>query len=59
MIYVHFYPQKPQNRALRTNKRERVYRSLTPGAGGEIRTPDLLFTRQLLYQLSYTGVAPL
>ncbi|GEM_PF-2416198 len=25
------------------------------GASVEIRTPDLLFTRQLLYQLSYAG----
>ena len=26
------------------------------GAGGRIRTPDLLITNQLLYQLSYTSV---
>ena len=25
------------------------------GAGEEIRTPDLLITNELLYQLSYTG----
>ena len=25
------------------------------GAGGRIRTPDLLITKQLLYQLSYTS----
>ncbi len=25
------------------------------GAGREIRTPDLRFTKPLLYQLSYTG----
>jgi hypothetical protein len=25
------------------------------GAGGQARTDDLLFTKQLLYQLSYTG----
>ena len=25
------------------------------GAGGGIRTHDLLFTKQLLYQLSYSG----
>jgi hypothetical protein len=25
-------------------------------AGGEARTPDLCFTKALLYQLSYTGV---
>ena len=28
------------------------------GAGGRIRTPDLLITNQLLYQLSYTSVWP-
>ena len=27
-----------------------------PGAGGRTRTPDLLITNQLLYQLSYTSV---
>jgi hypothetical protein len=26
------------------------------GAGERIRTPDLLITSQLLYQLSYTGI---
>ena len=26
------------------------------GAGGRTRTPDLLITNQLLYQLSYTGI---
>ena len=26
------------------------------GAGGRIRTPDLLITYQLLFQLSYTSV---
>ncbi len=30
--------------------------SQTSGAGGRIRTPDLLITNQLLYQLSYTSV---
>ena len=29
------------------------------GAGGRTRTPDLLITNQLLYQLSYTSVAAL
>ena len=29
------------------------------GAGGRIRTPDLLITNQLLYQLSYTSVSTL
>ena len=28
------------------------------GAGGRIRTPDLLITNQLLYRLSYTSVSP-
>ena len=55
MFYVHFYPHMPQTRAFRAQKRERVYRSLIPGAGGQARTDDLLFTKQLLYQLSYTG----
>lgn len=32
---------------------------LRPGAGGWDRTGDLLFTRQLLYLLSYLGVVPL
>ena len=33
-------------------------RILTPfGAGRRTRTPDLLITNQLLYQLSYTGVS--
>lgn len=32
---------------------------LRPGAGGWDRTGDLLFTRQLLYLLSYLGVEPL
>ena len=27
------------------------------GAGGRTRTPDLLITNQLLYQLSYTSVS--
>ena len=27
------------------------------GAGGRIRTPDLLITNQLLYQLSYTSLS--
>ena len=29
------------------------------GAGGRIRTPDLLITNQLLYQLSYTSTKQL
>ena len=31
-------------------------RMRNPGAGGRIRTPDLLITNQLLYQLSYTSI---
>ena len=30
-------------------------RNTKSGAGGRIRTPDLLITNQLLYQLSYTS----
>jgi hypothetical protein len=29
----------------------------TNGAGGRIRTPDLLITNQLLYRLSYTSIS--
>lgn len=32
-----------------------IYKS---GAGGRTRTPDLLITNQLLYQLSYTSILP-
>ena len=32
------------------------YLILKGGAGGRIRTPDLLITNQLLYQLSYTSI---
>ena len=32
------------------------YKAYSIGAGGRIRTPDLLITNQLLYQLSYTSV---
>ena len=31
------------------------YSLLKSGAGGRTRTPDLLITNQLLYQLSYTS----
>ena len=34
------------------------YEILLHGAGGRIRTPDLLITNQLLYQLSYTSTRP-
>ncbi len=33
-------------------KSDRIY---SDGACGQTRTPDLLITNQLLYQLSYTG----
>lgn len=46
MFYVHFYPHMPQNEAFWAKKRERVYRSLMPGAGGQARTDDLLFTKR-------------
>ena len=35
------------------------YSLLKSGAGGRTRTPDLLITNQLLYQLSYTSVSTL
>jgi hypothetical protein len=31
------------------------FQSIYPGAGGRNRTPDLLITSQLLYQLSYAS----
>ena len=34
-----------------------VKRMFCGGAGGRIRTPDLLITNQLLYRLSYTSVS--
>ncbi len=36
-----------------------VLRCFNSGAGGRTRTPDLLITNQLLYQLSYTSVSTL
>ena len=36
----------------------RVIAGQEGGAGGRIRTPDLLITNQLLYQLSYTSGNP-
>ncbi len=38
------------------NKKNRGWRSLR-GADGRTRTGDLLITNQLLYQLSYVGMA--
>ena len=47
----------PQSRQQQPHAIERkVNPRLTNGAGGRIRTPDLLITNQLLYQLSYTSV---
>ena len=36
--------------------RELVHINKDNGAGGRTRTPDLLITNQLLYQLSYTSL---
>ena len=36
----------------------RVWIPRGAGAGRRVRTDDLLITNQLLYQLSYTGIAP-
>ena len=36
--------------------REHSHIQLNAGAGGRTRTPDLLITNQLLYQLSYTSI---
>ena len=42
-------------------KIQKIYRSypVKNGAGGRTRTPDLLITNQLLYQLSYTSLTDL
>ena len=40
---------------LATRERALVFKN---GAGERTRTPDLLITNQLLYQLSYTSIAP-
>ena len=39
-----------------TKKHRKPKFSMLFGAGGVTRTPDLLITNQLLYQLSYTSV---
>ena len=39
-----------------TKKHRKPKFSVLFGAGGVTRTPDLLITNQLLYQLSYTSV---
>ena len=43
---------------LATLERSRIQLKINKkiGAGGRTRTPDLLITNQLLYQLSYTSV---
>ena len=52
-------PPKIKPRILRehdtTVNRNELIRQQKNGAGGRIRTPDLLITNQLLYQLSYTS----
>ena len=42
--------------ARRQSIKNRSELSPTHGAGGRTRTPDLLITNQLLYQLSYTSI---
>ena len=40
---------------LATREHSHKYEIIKNGAGGRTRTPDLLITNQLLYQLSYTS----
>ena len=53
-------PPKIKPRILRernaTVNRNHLIRHKKSGAGGRNRTPDLLITNQLLYQLSYTSI---
>ena len=53
-------PPKIKPRILRernaTVNRNKLIRHKKTGAGGRNRTPDLLITNQLLYQLSYTSI---
>jgi hypothetical protein len=53
-------PPKIKPRILRerstTVNRNNLIRHKKSGAGGRNRTPDLLITNQLLYQLSYTSI---
>ena len=54
-----FEPPKPKATDLQSAPFDRS--GIPPyslGAGGRIRTPDLLITNQLLYQLSYTSISP-
>ena len=44
---------RERNTAVNSNK---LIRHKKVGAGGRNRTPDLLITNQLLYQLSYTSL---
>ena len=53
-----FEPPKPKATDLQSAPFDRS--GIPPyeiGAGGRIRTPDLLITNQLLYQLSYTSAS--
>ena len=53
-------PPKIKPRILRERNtsvnRNKLIRHKKNGAGGRNRTPDLLITNQLLYQLSYTSI---
>ena len=54
---VGFEPTGPRGPAVfKTAAFTRTLPLLQNGAGGKSRTPDLMLTRQLLYQLSYAGV---
>ena len=53
------FPIQKHLKRLAARRQSNVNRSeLSPtrGAGGRTRTPDLLITNQLLYQLSYTSI---
>ena len=55
-----FEPLKPKQQIyslppLTTRELSHMIAFNVGGAGGRIRTPDLLITNQLLYQLSYTS----
>ena len=45
------------NELSRSRGSERYEACLDDGAGRRTRTPDLLITNQLLYQLSYTSIS--
>ena len=50
-----FEPPKPKATDLQSAPFDLEFPHMKIGAGGRIRTPDLLITNQLLYQLSYTS----